>query len=120
MRGSEPVVTSQPAATLRSRYVEQAASDLEENRRRQRELTEKLTMLKQEEALLMDILTLAERYEGSVDGSRPPEQAQSQSSPGQERHAPGAVPLPADGASRRPSRAGARHTVRAAKRSGAK
>jgi hypothetical protein len=71
-------VTSQSAATLRSRYVEQAASDLEENRRRQQELTEKITMLKQEEALLADILNLAERYEGFADASRLPEQLQDE------------------------------------------
>ena len=52
-----------PSASLRTRYVEQAVSDLAENRRRQRELAEKLKMLKQEEALLTDILRLAERNE---------------------------------------------------------
>ncbi|MFJ6073988.1 hypothetical protein ACIQFU_24640 [Streptomyces sp. NPDC093065] len=71
-------MTSQSAATLRSRYVEQAASDLEENRRLQQELAEKITMLKQEEALLSDIMNLAERYEGSLDPSRLPEQAQGE------------------------------------------
>jgi penicillinase repressor len=69
-------VASRSAATLGSRYVEQAASDLEENRRRQQELTEKLALLKQEEALLADILNLAEQYEGFTDASRLPEQAQ--------------------------------------------
>ena len=58
-------MSSQSAATLRARYVEQAASDLRENRRRQEELAEKIKMLQQEEALLRDILTLAERFEGS-------------------------------------------------------
>ncbi|MEU0785122.1 hypothetical protein ABZ341_26515 [Streptomyces sp. NPDC006173] len=67
-------MTSQPAATLRSRYVEQAASDLEENRRRQRELTDKISALRQEEAMLLDILSLAERYEVLPDPSRVPEQ----------------------------------------------
>jgi hypothetical protein len=67
-------VTSQSAATLRSRYVAQAASDLEENRRRQQELAEQLKMLKQEEALLTDIITLAKQYEGFADASRLPEQ----------------------------------------------
>ncbi|MFI9219394.1 hypothetical protein [Streptomyces werraensis] len=67
---------SQSAATLRSRYVVQAASDLEENRRRQQELAEKLKMLEQEEALLVDILALAERYEASSDRSPLPEQTQ--------------------------------------------
>ncbi|MGW1468223.1 hypothetical protein ACWCPT_28205 [Streptomyces sp. NPDC002308] len=71
-------MTSQSAATLRSRYVEQAASDLEQNRRRQQELTEKIAMLKQEESLLVDILNLAERYEGFADASRLPEQAQDE------------------------------------------
>ncbi|MGW2746277.1 hypothetical protein [Streptomyces sp. NPDC001450] len=56
-------MTSRSAASLRARYVEQAVSDLAENRRRQRELAQKIKMLKQEEALLMDILKLAERYE---------------------------------------------------------
>ncbi|EYT81826.1 hypothetical protein CF54_17045 [Streptomyces sp. Tu 6176] len=71
-------MTSQSAATLRSRYVEQAASDLEQNRRRQQELAERIAVLKQEEGLLVDILTLAERYEGPVDPSRLPEQAQDE------------------------------------------
>ncbi|MFE6286690.1 hypothetical protein [Streptomyces sp. NPDC057877] len=71
-------MTSQSAATLRSRYVAQAASDLEENRRRQQELAEKISVLKQEEALLADILSLAERYEGFADASRLPEQAQDE------------------------------------------
>ncbi|WP_409467889.1 hypothetical protein [Streptomyces sp. HC307] len=69
-------MTSQSAATLRSRYVAQAASDLEENRRRQQELMEKIKMLKQEEALLADIINLAEQYEGFTDASRLPEQLQ--------------------------------------------
>lgn len=71
-------MTSQSTATLRSRYVEQAASDLEENRRRQQELEDKLRVLKQEEALLADILNLAERYEGFADASRLPEQMQDE------------------------------------------
>ncbi|MCT9935203.1 hypothetical protein N5079_33880 [Planotetraspora sp. A-T 1434] len=71
-------MTSQSAATLRSRYMEQAASDLEENRRQQQELAERLTVLKQEEALLADILNLAERYESFADASRLPEQAQDE------------------------------------------
>ncbi|MEU8789314.1 BlaI/MecI/CopY family transcriptional regulator [Streptomyces sp. NPDC048643] len=73
-------MTSQPAATLRSRYVEQAASDLEENRRRQRELTDRISVLQQEEAMLMDILRLAERYEGLPDPSRMPDQSRSTAS----------------------------------------
>ncbi|MFD0317776.1 hypothetical protein [Streptomyces flavalbus] len=71
-------MTSQSAATLRARYVAQAAADLEENRRRQRELAERITALKQEEALLSDIITLAERYEDAADPSRPPEQSQDE------------------------------------------
>ncbi|MDH6565631.1 DNA primase [Streptomyces sp. SAI-117] len=71
-------MTSQSAATLRSRYVAQAASDLEENRRRQKELEDRLAVLKQEEALLTDILNLAERYEGFADANRLPEQVQDE------------------------------------------
>lgn len=71
-------MTSRSAATLRSRYVEQAASDLEENRRRQQELAERLSVLKQEEALLGEILNLAKRYEGFADASRLPEQSQDE------------------------------------------
>ncbi|MGW5418686.1 hypothetical protein [Streptomyces sp. NPDC003943] len=74
-------MTSQPAATLRARIVDQAASDLEENRRRQQELTEKVKLLKQEEALLVDILKLAERYEGLAQGPARPEQAQEEPAP---------------------------------------
>ncbi|MGY5046517.1 BlaI/MecI/CopY family transcriptional regulator [Streptomyces sp. 900105755] len=96
-------MTSQSAATLRSRYVDQAVSDLAENRRRQRELTEKITVLQQEEALLMDILSLAERYEGLSDSSRPPEETQSESVPGQGRHVSGAVPAAPGGAPERMS-----------------
>ncbi|MFI9469932.1 hypothetical protein ACIHBQ_20960 [Streptomyces sp. NPDC052492] len=57
-------MTSQSTATLRSRYIERAASDLEENRHQQEELTKALARLKHEEALLVDILSLAERHEG--------------------------------------------------------
>ncbi|MEV0440468.1 BlaI/MecI/CopY family transcriptional regulator [Streptomyces spectabilis] len=71
-------MSSQSAAKLRSRYVEQVASELTENRRRQEELAKKIELLKQEETLLTDILTLAERYEGFADASRLPEQAQDE------------------------------------------
>ncbi|MCZ0210067.1 hypothetical protein OG350_36515 [Streptomyces achromogenes] len=71
-------MTSQSADTLRSRYAVQAASDLEENRRLQQELTERLKVLQQQEALLEDILSLAERYEGFADPSRLPEQLQDE------------------------------------------
>ncbi|MFJ4892469.1 BlaI/MecI/CopY family transcriptional regulator [Streptomyces sp. NPDC088788] len=70
-------MTSRPSATLRSRYVEQAASDLEENRRLQRELTSRISALRQEEAMLMDILRLAERYEGLPDPSPVPDRSSS-------------------------------------------
>lgn len=69
-------MSSQSAAELRSRYVEQVASELEENRRRQAELTKQVEVLRQEEALLTDILVLAERYEGFADASRLPVQTQ--------------------------------------------
>ncbi|MEU6440806.1 hypothetical protein [Streptomyces sp. NPDC047046] len=72
-------MTSQSAATLRSRYVVQAASDLEENRRRQEELAERLKLLQQEETLLIDILALADRFEDDADDSPLPEQAQDES-----------------------------------------
>ncbi|GGN91244.1 hypothetical protein GCM10011579_087920 [Streptomyces albiflavescens] len=81
-------MTSQSAATLRSRYAEQAASDLEENRRRQQELAEKITVLKQEEALLADILNLAERYQGFADASRLPEQLQDEAVAAKAKRAP--------------------------------
>ncbi|WP_454314843.1 hypothetical protein [Streptomyces phaeoluteigriseus] len=72
-------MTGQSAVTVRARYAEQAASDLKENRRRQRELLETAKMLKREEALLADILALAERHEGGVSEPPPlPEQAQQE------------------------------------------
>ncbi|WP_343040681.1 hypothetical protein [Streptomyces typhae] len=71
-------MSSQSAAKLRSRYVEQVASELEENRRRQEELARQVELLKQEETLLTDILALAERYEGFADASRLPEQTQDE------------------------------------------
>nr|WP_202455256.1 hypothetical protein [Streptomyces sp. SID8367] len=51
---------------------------MEENRRLQQELRERISMLKQEEALLGDIISLAERYEGFTDASRLPEQAEDE------------------------------------------
>ncbi|MFB8754430.1 hypothetical protein [Streptomyces nigra] len=71
-------MTSQSTATLRARYIEQAASDLETNRRQQEELAEAIERLKQEEALLVDILSLAERYGGPPDASDLPEQKRSE------------------------------------------
>ncbi|MFJ7631302.1 hypothetical protein ACIQZN_33025 [Streptomyces sp. NPDC097595] len=71
-------MTSHSTAPLRSRLLDQAASDLEDNRRRQRELTDELTMLQREEALLTDILSLAQRYDGFGDPSRLAEQSQDE------------------------------------------
>ncbi|MFE4629079.1 hypothetical protein [Streptomyces mirabilis] len=84
-------MTSQSASTLRSRYVAQAASDLEENRQKQRELAERITVLKQEEALLSDILNLAERYEGFADAARLPEQLQDEPVAAKAKQAPAGV-----------------------------
>ena len=66
-------MTSQSADTLRARYGQQAVSDLRENHRRQQELAEQLDVLRQEEALLKDILALAERHEGPASPSGPGE-----------------------------------------------
>ncbi|MFH8625945.1 hypothetical protein ACH4A8_29345 [Streptomyces vietnamensis] len=68
----------QSTSRLRARLVDQAASDLEENRRRQLELAKKIELLKQEEVLLLNILDLAERYEGLSDPPPLPEQAQNE------------------------------------------
>ncbi|MFF0559666.1 hypothetical protein [Streptomyces sp. NPDC004266] len=112
-------MTSQPASTLRTRLVDQAASDLKENRRRQQELAEKLRMLKQEEALLVDILKLAERYESLAEPSPSPEQA---SSPSPEQAS--AEPVPTGTRSRKASASSstgtpARRTARTGKPAGA-
>ncbi|RKE23603.1 hypothetical protein [Streptomyces sp. TLI_171] len=74
-------MTSQSAATLRSRYAVQAASDLEENRRRQQELAEQMKVLRGEEALLIDIIALAEHYPADTEDSPLPEQAQDEPAP---------------------------------------
>jgi hypothetical protein len=88
-------VTSQSAAaTLRSRYAEQAASDLQENRRRQQELAEKITVLKQEEALLVDILALAERFQGPQVPARLPAQAEGPDESASASPAPRTVSAP--------------------------
>ncbi|GJF33990.1 hypothetical protein KNE206_66900 [Kitasatospora sp. NE20-6] len=88
-------MTSQSTATLRSRYVAQAASDLEENRRRQQDLTGQLKSLQQEEALLIDIMTLAEHYQDGAEPSPLPEQAQDEPVPARPQRraksAPGAA-----------------------------
>ncbi|MEU8923652.1 hypothetical protein AB0D10_22355 [Kitasatospora sp. NPDC048545] len=95
-------MTRQPASTLRSRYVEQVASDLDKNHRRQQELDEELRVLKQEEALLVDILSLAERYEGFSDPSRLPEQTQDEPVGGRPRPAAHTAKAGATESSRRP------------------
>ncbi|MFI7143136.1 hypothetical protein ACIBQ5_37250 [Streptomyces massasporeus] len=59
-KGVKAVPTKSATATIRSRYAEQAASDLGENRRQQKDLAHHLEVLRQEEALLLDILKLAE------------------------------------------------------------
>ncbi|MFE2735089.1 hypothetical protein [Streptomyces sp. NPDC059349] len=68
----------QSAETLRLRYVQQATSDLKENRRRQQELSEKLKMLKQEETLLTDILSLTERLHDPAEAPPVTERAQDE------------------------------------------
>ncbi|MEU4011424.1 hypothetical protein AB0H30_23550 [Streptomyces pseudogriseolus] len=70
-------MTSQSTATLRSRYAERAASDLEENRHQQEELAKALVRLKHEEALLVDILSLAARHEGLLGAAELPAQKES-------------------------------------------
>jgi hypothetical protein len=82
------------------RYVEQVASDLEENRRRQQELAEEITMLKQEEALLVDILSLAERYEGLPDPSPLPGQATGRNVLGHGTQVREDISIPSEGAPR--------------------
>ncbi|GHE60375.1 hypothetical protein GCM10018785_31850 [Streptomyces longispororuber] len=115
-------MSSQSAARLRSRYVEQVASDLEENRRRQEELAKRIDILKQEETLLTDILELAERYEGFADTSRLPEQAQDEpartraqrdgdAAPAT-RRTPPSTPAPAKAAAKPATRTGAQGASR--------
>ncbi|GAA5040349.1 hypothetical protein [Streptomyces siamensis] len=109
-------MSSQSAATLRTRYEEQAASDLEENRRRQRELIDALEVLKQEETLLLDILKVAERFDVRVPQQAKDEPAavtapQDEPAPaadalGQEVETPEAAapPAPPEKAPKRPGR----------------
>lgn len=85
-------MTSQSAATLRSRYMQQAASDLAENRRRQQELAAQIEVLKQEESLLADILELAERYDEFADASRPSGQAQEEPVAAKAKRTPARTP----------------------------
>jgi hypothetical protein len=69
-KGVKAVPSKSAAATTRSRYMEQAASDLEDNRRRQHDLARQIEALREEEKLLLDILSLAEH------ATTMPEQAQ--------------------------------------------
>ncbi|MFC8938963.1 hypothetical protein ACFT1B_12600 [Streptomyces griseoincarnatus] len=64
--------------------MEQAASDLEENRRQQQDLTARLDTLRQEERLLLNILSLAE------DSPMVPEQAQGEEA---SSHVPSGSPV---------------------------
>ncbi|WP_439944710.1 hypothetical protein [Streptomyces sp. BBFR115] len=83
--------TKSATATVRSRYAEQAASDLAENRRQQQELTRQLETLQQEETLLLDILSLAGHP--AADAAHVPQQARNEPEPAP-RQAP-SVPEPA-------------------------
>ncbi|MEU3519897.1 hypothetical protein ABZ770_32280 [Streptomyces sp. NPDC006654] len=62
-----------------SRYAKQASADLEEIRRRQRELTRQLDALHREESLLQNILNLAGHPSGAP--ATPPAPAQSEDEP---------------------------------------
>ncbi|GAA5041758.1 hypothetical protein [Streptomyces similanensis] len=84
--------TQSATATVRSRYAEQAASDLAENRRHQQELTSQLEALRQEETLLLDILSLAGHP--AADSAHVPQQARHEPEPAAEQ-APRSVPAPA-------------------------
>ncbi|MGW0877079.1 hypothetical protein ACWD3J_42845 [Streptomyces sp. NPDC002755] len=66
-----------------SRYAEQAAQDLAENRRRQAELMSHLDVLRQEEDLLQDILNRAGQAASSETGevTRQQQQAEDESTP---------------------------------------
>ncbi|MFJ5136806.1 hypothetical protein [Streptomyces sp. NPDC088707] len=106
-------MTDESTGTLRSRLVDQAASDLEENRHRQQELAKRIAVLRQEEALLTGILDLARRYEGFADPSRLPEQLQDESD------LPKAKQASAGAATRRPGSA-RKASAGASARAGAK
>ncbi|MFQ6148439.1 hypothetical protein ACLMNJ_36170 [Streptomyces seoulensis] len=84
--------TQSATATVRSRYAEQAASDLAENRRHQQELSSQLEALRQEETLLLDILSLAGHP--AADSAHVPQQARHEPEPATEQ-APRSVPAPA-------------------------
>ncbi|MFF5408286.1 hypothetical protein ACFY8K_35735 [Streptomyces misionensis] len=74
-----------------SRYAKQAAADLEEIRRRQRDLVRQLEVLQREESLLQGILNLAGRP--SVTPSPIPAPAQSEDEPSASPGHPIAAPL---------------------------
>ncbi|MEU8513891.1 hypothetical protein AB0C76_20220 [Kitasatospora sp. NPDC048722] len=97
-------MTSQSAASLRSRYAVQAASDLAGNRRRQQELADELTKLRQEEALLVDIMSVAERYSDDT-GPAPVQEQAPDSTPGPEQARPQDEPAPADASADTPTEA---------------
>ncbi|MEQ6028227.1 hypothetical protein SOM70_37375 [Streptomyces salinarius] len=93
-KGEKAVPNKSASATVRSRYIEQAASDLEENRHQQQDLITRLDVLRQEEELLLSILSLAE------DSAKVPEQAQGEETPlshvvseGSARQVTGARPM---------------------------
>ncbi|MGW0087196.1 hypothetical protein [Streptomyces sp. NPDC003393] len=96
-------MASQSASALRSRYARQAASDLEENRRLQKELAEQIKMLKQEEALLSDIIALAQGHEDLAGTASVPEQV-SHERPAESAEQEVAA-LPVEPASQRPASA---------------
>lgn len=70
------------SATVRSRYAEQAVTDLAENRRRQNELTRRLDSLRQEETLLLNILSLAEHSAAAPEPAHVPQQDRPRNEPG--------------------------------------
>jgi hypothetical protein len=88
-------VPSQSTTTsIRSRYADQAASDLQDNRHRQQELAEQIDVLKQEEALLLDILNVAERFDApsqAVPSEAAPLPQQAQDEPALAPAAPAAA-----------------------------
>ncbi|MEU0851261.1 hypothetical protein ABZ387_25330 [Streptomyces flaveolus] len=109
-------MTSQSTATLRSRYVERAASDLEENRHQQEELARALVRLKHEEALLLDILSLAERHEDPTGAAKLPART------GSGTHVPAGRPVqpPSQQTTRRSAHLRERRLKRVLAESGAK
>ncbi|MCM3298355.1 hypothetical protein ACFW2V_41025 [Streptomyces sp. NPDC058947] len=88
--------------------MEQAASDLEENRRQQQDLTARLDTLRQEERLLLNILSLAE------DSPMVPEQAQGEEA---SSHVPSGSPVN-QATAPRPERSGTKRSGSGARRPG--